>query len=173
MSFGICPAASQPINRARSKADVQKPNSRVSEKALGKIMPISPSRNLRVRLKTRLSQRLPPLKTQRKISLGQRIKNTESEQPSNEACRLDVWLFRTRLLKTRSLATKMILGGKIRVTRHGKTERTQKPGLCLKPGEQVTFMRGSQLIHVEMVAAGTRRGPAPEAQSLYRDHSAA
>ena len=67
----------------------------------------------------------------------------------------------------------MILGGKIRVTRHGKTERIRKPSLCLKPGERVTFMRGSQLIHVEMIAAGTRRGPAPEAQSLYRDHSAA
>jgi len=67
----------------------------------------------------------------------------------------------------------MILGGKIRITRNGRTERTRKPGLCLKPGEHVTFMRGAQLIHVEMIEPGTRRGPAPEAQSLYRDHSAA
>jgi len=114
----------------------------------------------------------PRLKTQRKISLGRRVNKAEIEAPFGEACRLDVWLFRTRLVKTRSLATKMILGGKVRITRNGKTERTRKPGLHLKAGEHITFMRGSQLIHVEMIAAGTRRGPAPEAQSLYRDHCA-
>jgi len=92
-------------------------------------------------------------------------------KPQGEGCRLDVWLFRTRLFKTRSLATKMILKGKIRVTRHGKTERIMKPHLYLKPGEQVTFMRGNKLMQIEMLSAGTRRGPAPEAQSLYRDHS--
>ena len=90
-----------------------------------------------------------------------------------DSCRLDVWLFRTRLFKTRSLATKMILGGKIRITRNGRTERVRKPGMFLKPGEQVTFMRGSKLVQIEMISAGTRRGPAPEAQSLYREHSTA
>lgn len=102
-----------------------------------------------------------------------RNRKIEPEAVENESCRLDVWLFRTRLLKTRSLATKMILAGKIRITRNGRTERIKKPGLCLKPGERVTFMRGSQLMQVEMISPGTRRGPAPEAQSLYRDHSAA
>ena len=67
----------------------------------------------------------------------------------------------------------MILGGKIRITRNGRTERIRKPGLTLKPGEHVTFMRGPKLIDIEMISAGTRRGPAPEAQSLYRDHSTA
>jgi len=83
------------------------------------------------------------------------------------ACRLDVWLYRTRLLKTRSGATKLIQKGKIRITRNGRTERTKKPHTLIRPGDGVTFMRGSALIDVVMIGAGTRRGPAPEAQQLY------
>ncbi|MEL6686120.1 MAG: hypothetical protein AAFP97_00690 [Pseudomonadota bacterium] len=30
-------------------------------------------------------------------------------------------------------------------------------------------MRHQRLVHVEMIAQGTRRGPAPEARSLYLD----
>lgn len=107
------------------------------------------------------------------ISLARQVKKNPENTPENDGCRLDVWLFRTRIFKTRSLATKMILGGKIRVTRNGCTVRIRKPGLILKPGEHVTFMRGTKLIEIEMVSAGYRRGPAPEAQSLYRDHSSA
>jgi len=84
-----------------------------------------------------------------------------------EACRLDVWLYRTRLQKTRTGAAKLILGGKVRVTRHGKTERTRKPHTLIRPGDGVTFMRGTELLSVRMKEAGTRRGPAPEAQTLY------
>ena len=91
----------------------------------------------------------------------------------NKGCRLDIWLYRIRIFKTRSLATKMILAGKIRISRNGRIVRTRKPGLTLKPGEHVIFMRGSRLMDIEMVDAGTRRGPAAEAQSLYRDHSTA
>lgn len=90
-----------------------------------------------------------------------------------DGCRLDIWLFRTRVFKTRSLATKMILSGKIRITRNGRTERIRKPGLILKPGEHVILMRSHKLMNIEMISAGTRRGPAAEAQSLYRDHSTA
>ena len=106
-------------------------------------------------------------------SLGRNTQKQTEADPQDDGCRLDVWLFRTRLFKTRSLATKMILGGKIRITRNGRTERIRKPGFHLKPGEQITFMRGPKLFQIEMISAGIRRGPAPEAQSLYRDHSAA
>lgn len=82
--------------------------------------------------------------------------------------RLDVWLFRTRLVKSRSLATKMILKGKVRIRRNGQTERTLKPHITVRPGDIVTFMRRETLIHIEMLSAGTRRGPAKEAQKLYQ-----
>jgi len=105
--------------------------------------------------------------------LGRQFQKTTEDVLQDESCRLDVWLYRTRIFKTRSLATKMILAGKIRVTRNGRTVRTRKPGFHIKPGENVTFIRGQRLMHIEMLKAGTRRGPAPEAQSLYRDHSPA
>ena len=109
----------------------------------------------------------------KRTSLGRQAQKTANTTPEHQGCRLDVWLFRTRIFKTRSLANKMILGGKIRITRNGRTERIRKPGLILKPGEHVTFMRGQKLMDIEMISAGTRRGPAPEAQSLYRDHTTA
>jgi len=100
--------------------------------------------------------------------LRRRAQDISADMSSDEACRLDVWLYRTRLFKTRSLATKTILKGKIRITRHGKTKRTTKPHFMLRAGDGITFMRGSRLMQVEMIAAGTRRGPAREAQALYR-----
>ena len=91
----------------------------------------------------------------------------ETPPEPNEACRLDIWLFRTRLLKTRALAARMITKGKIRIRRQGQMERIKKPHALIRPGDHVTFMRGTELISVEMVGAGTRRGPAKEAQTLY------
>ncbi len=99
--------------------------------------------------------------------MSRKAVNAMNSNDQDEACRLDIWLFRTRLLKTRSLASKMISKGKIRLKRNGQTERIQKPHALIRPGDHVTFMRGAELISVEMVATGTRRGPAPEAQMLY------
>lgn len=62
----------------------------------------------------------------------------------------------------------MILKGKVRITRRGVTERTVKAHVKLRPGDRALFMRGDALIHVEMVATADRRGPAKEAQTLYR-----
>lgn len=86
---------------------------------------------------------------------------------ADQACRLDIWLYRTRLLKTRTLAGRMISSGKIRLTRNGQTGRIKKPHTLIRPGDSVTFMRGTELLSVRMRAAGTRRGPATEAQTLY------
>lgn len=81
--------------------------------------------------------------------------------------RLDVWLWRARFIKTRSEAARFITSGKVRLTRAGQTRRVRKAHTAIRPGDQITFMRSEQLFRVQMEAAGTRRGPAPEAQSLY------
>jgi len=99
------------------------------------------------------------------------LSNPQNHQDTNhdiEECRLDIWLYRTRMFKTRRLATQMIQKGKVRLTRNGQTVRIKKPHQLIKTGQSVTFMRGKELINIEMIAAGTRRGPAPEAQSLYQ-----
>ncbi len=82
--------------------------------------------------------------------------------------RLDVWLFRSRLLKSRSLAVTFIEKGKIRHTRDGYTRRIRKPGFRLHMDDQITFMRGTTLLHVEVLGYPERRGPAIEAQKNYR-----
>ncbi len=100
--------------------------------------------------------------------------NTLTPASEDGACRLDIWLYRTRLLKTRGLAAKLITKGKIRLRRKGQmgenaqTERVKKPHTLIRPGDHIVFMRGSELISVEMLSPGTRRGPAPEAQTLYK-----
>ena len=80
-----------------------------------------------------------------------------------------MWLFRTRLCKTRSEAQSLINRKKVRLTRSGEVHRVTKPHFQIRPGDQVSFMRHRSLVQVEMVAPGTRRGPAPEARSLYLD----
>ena len=71
-------------------------------------------------------------------------------------------------MKSRKLASQLISKGRIRLTRNGQTIRVKKPHHLIRSGQSITFMRGATLINVEMISAGTRRGPAPEAQSLYR-----
>ncbi len=82
--------------------------------------------------------------------------------------RLDIWLFRTRLIKSRSLATKMVLSGKIRISRNGQTERVTKPGTKIRDGYGIMFMHGSELINVVVEGLPERRGPANEARENYR-----
>lgn len=84
--------------------------------------------------------------------------------------RLDAWLYRTRLVKTRTAATAIISSGKIRITKNGRTKRIKKPSTLINSGDQVSFVHCKRLIQVEMVAAPTRRVSAIKAKSLYRDH---
>ena len=84
--------------------------------------------------------------------------------------RLDAWLYQTRLVKTRTAATAIIISGKIRITRNGVTKRIKKPSTPINSGDQVSFIHFNRLIQVEMVASPKRRVSAVEAKSLYIDH---
>jgi len=84
--------------------------------------------------------------------------------------RLDIWLFRTRLLKTRALAARIIRTGRVRMTRHHKCERILKPHTKVRAGDIITFMRERELIHVEVLSNPHRRGPAPEASLHYQPY---
>lgn len=79
--------------------------------------------------------------------------------------RVDKWLFFTRLLKTRSLAAKLVETGEIRL--NGTV--VAKPAQSVKPGDEVMLPAGKHWRLVKVVALGSRRGPAPEAQALYKD----
>ena len=79
--------------------------------------------------------------------------------------RLDKWLWYARFFKTRSAATKAIQGGRFRLdgTIMAKPHRQ---AVC---GQVLTFVQGSQVRVVRILALGSRRGPAPEAALLYED----
>ncbi len=79
--------------------------------------------------------------------------------------RLDKWLWYARFFKTRGLATKLVTGGHVRVN----SERVAKASYSVGPGDTLTFPQGRQIRVVRILALGTRRGPAPEAQALYDD----
>ena len=85
--------------------------------------------------------------------------------PDNETLRLDKWLWYARLVKTRSLASRLISNGKVRINR----EKCDKPAQALRRGDVVTATIGKNVRVLEVVDLGKRRGPAPEAQALYED----
>jgi ribosome-associated heat shock protein Hsp15 len=81
--------------------------------------------------------------------------------------RLDKWLWHARFFKTRTLAAKVVTGGHVRVN----TSKTAKASHAIGPGDVLTFPQGRDIRVVRIVALGERRGPAPEAQTLYDDLS--
>lgn len=84
-----------------------------------------------------------------------------------ETIRLDKWLWYARFFKTRSLATKLVSGGNVRVN----SNKVSKPSVAVGAGDVLTFVQAKVVKTVRIEACGTRRGPAPEAQLLYEDLS--
>ncbi len=81
--------------------------------------------------------------------------------------RIDKWLWYTRFFKSRTLANTFCGSGKLRL--NGQVVR--KANQSLKPNDVLTFPLNQQVRVIKVVALGTRRGPAPEAQGLYEDLS--
>lgn len=93
---------------------------------------------------------------------------------SEDAARADVWLWRARFFKTRSLSAKFIDEGRVRLTRAGQDEvRLDKPSRTVKVGDRLVFAVGGRLIAVQVEGLGERRGPPAEARALYSSLDAA
>jgi ribosomal 50S subunit-recycling heat shock protein len=86
---------------------------------------------------------------------------------AEDACRIDVWLWRARFFKTRSLAARFVEEGRVRLSRAGGEARIDKPARSVRPGDGLVFAVGGRLVAVRIEALGERRGPAVEAQGLY------
>jgi ribosome-associated heat shock protein Hsp15 len=84
---------------------------------------------------------------------------------SSEEQRLDKWLWHARLVKSRSLAAKLIEDGYIRVNR----QRVVKAAACVKCGDVLTATLHGRIRIIEILALGCRRGPPVEAQTLYNE----
>lgn len=81
--------------------------------------------------------------------------------------RADVWLWRARFFKTRTLAAKVLDDGKIRLTRAGQETRIDKCARPVKVGDRLVFAFAGRLAAVTVVALGDRRGPPEAARALY------
>jgi ribosome-associated heat shock protein Hsp15 len=81
--------------------------------------------------------------------------------------RLDKWLWYARVVKTRTLAQKLVTRGNVRIDGN----RTTQASFSLSPGMVLTITYANRLLILRMVEPGTRRGPAPEAARLYEDLS--
>ncbi|MCA0928674.1 RNA-binding S4 domain-containing protein [Ruegeria profundi] len=83
----------------------------------------------------------------------------------NPRLRIDKWLWQARFFKTRSLATKQVSGGHVRLNGNRVLKSAQPVG----PGDVLTFPQGRIVRVVRVEELGERRGPASEAQTLYTD----
>lgn len=88
---------------------------------------------------------------------------------ADDAVRADVWLWRARFCKTRSLAARLIDEGRVRLTRAGQETRLDKPARPVRPGDGLVFAIAGRVHAVKIEALGVRRGPPAEARALYSE----
>ncbi|HJU19946.1 MAG TPA: RNA-binding S4 domain-containing protein [Stellaceae bacterium] len=82
--------------------------------------------------------------------------------------RLDQWLWFARLVKSRSLAVRLIAAGA--VTRNGAV--VKKANQAVRIGDCLIVPQGRLRRTVHVLALGTRRGPFSEARLLYQETAA-
>jgi ribosome-associated heat shock protein Hsp15 len=87
---------------------------------------------------------------------------------AGDLCRVDVWLWRARVFKTRSQATQFVEAGRLRRTRSRVEQRLDKASRSVRPGDVLVFALGGRVWTLRVVALGMRRGTPGEARGLYR-----
>ncbi len=86
---------------------------------------------------------------------------------SADSCRADVWLWRARFFKTRSLSARFVEAGRVRLFRQGVETRLDKASRALRIGDGLVMALGGRVIAIRIEALGERRGPPAEARTLY------
>ena len=96
------------------------------------------------------------------------------KNPSKLSCedttrRLDLWLWFARFFKSRTLATRFVQSGRLRVN----GQAIKKAPHSLRKNDILTFPKANRVLVVKVKNLGIRRGPSIEAQTLYEDMSPA
>jgi ribosome-associated heat shock protein Hsp15 len=78
--------------------------------------------------------------------------------------RIDKWLWAARFFKTRRLVVDAVEAGRVLVN-----AVRVKPARAVAVGDMVDIRVGQHRYEVEVLGLSGRRGPAPEAQKLYRE----
>jgi ribosome-associated heat shock protein Hsp15 len=83
--------------------------------------------------------------------------------------RVDLWLHRARLAKTRGAAARLVAEGGVRLVRDGQGRRLEKASVELEAGDALLFSQRHRLVAVRVLALAQRRGPPSEARLLYSE----
>jgi ribosome-associated heat shock protein Hsp15 len=81
--------------------------------------------------------------------------------------RIDKWLWAARFFKTRSLASRACELGRVE-----SKGQSVKPSRDIRVGDQLQIKNDSGSFQVEVLVLSEMRGPAPVAQTLYRETEA-
>jgi ribosome-associated heat shock protein Hsp15 len=82
----------------------------------------------------------------------------------HDKMRIDKWLWAARFFKTRSLAADAVEAGRVTMN-----EARIKVAKAIGVGDRLDIRLGQYHFDIEVLALSNRRGPAPEAQKLYRE----
>lgn len=82
-----------------------------------------------------------------------------------EEQRIDNWLFRSRLIKSRAKAQKIILDGYVKINKI----RTLKPSIKIKIGDIVTLTKIDSVFILSVESFAKNRLNAKEAMKLYKE----
>jgi ribosome-associated heat shock protein Hsp15 len=81
--------------------------------------------------------------------------------------RIDKWLFFSRAVKSRSLAAKLVVAGRVRINR----DKAAQASDLVRAGDVLTITLERRIFVWKVLGTGSRRGPAEEARLLYEDIS--
>ena len=90
---------------------------------------------------------------------------SRGQAENNSSIRLDKWLWYARFLKSRTMASHLCTDGRVRVNHR----RINKAHSLIRVGDVLTFPQAKKIRVVRVLSLGGRRGPAPEATTLYED----
>jgi ribosome-associated heat shock protein Hsp15 len=79
--------------------------------------------------------------------------------------RVDKWLWFARIVKSRTLAAKLVAEGRVRVN----AVRIENAAKAVGPGDVLTIGLDREVKVLRILANGDRRGPYSEARLLYID----
>ena len=84
---------------------------------------------------------------------------------TQDCIRIDKWLWFSRVVKTRTLAQKIVRAGKIRANK----QKILNPAKLVTVDDVLTITLERQILIYKIVDCGHRRGPYVEASKLYDD----
>lgn len=83
--------------------------------------------------------------------------------------RIDLWLYRARLCKTRAAASRLVAEGGVRLVQGASSRRLDKPSSEVGAGDVLVFAQRGAVRALRITGIGARRGPAAEARALYAE----